>query len=221
MLERVCVPGMTVLDVGAADGNKSALLPKGVRYVGLDPRPVMPPQTTPGGTLLQGVGEALPFRNGAFDVVLSIAALDCHNDAGTSVAEWARVLRPGGAVAVQLSVLTPRAARAANALTRLGRLLLAVAALPEVGPLGVGDLMYGSLVNRGRLKAHNYACGELEALLTPYFTVEDRREQDHPSGAVLYLTARKPDRAADQTGDRGARCSGGRPARMWGPSRLP
>jgi len=191
MLERVCVPGKIALDVGAASGGKSALLPPGSRYLDLEPYPVTPVQLAPGAAMVRAVGERLPVRDAVIDTVVSLAALDCHADAASSIAEWARVLRSKGSVAILLSVMPPRVARACNADGRLRRFLLSLGALPDVGPIGVAALMSRSISNSERLKAHDYAFGELERLLEPHFDIDWRYEEHRAASTILYLTARK------------------------------
>ena len=44
----------------------------------------------------RGTGEALPYRDGAFDVVFCCDVLEHVRDANTVIAEISRVLRPGG-----------------------------------------------------------------------------------------------------------------------------
>lgn len=47
-----------------------------------------------------GGGQALPFENGSFDVVLSVFGVVFAPDAEIAVAELLRVVRPGGRVLV-------------------------------------------------------------------------------------------------------------------------
>lgn len=56
---------------------------------------------------VQGVAESLPFRDGAFDVVLFATSLDHIADANSALAESARVLKPGGSLAIWISVFDP------------------------------------------------------------------------------------------------------------------
>jgi SAM-dependent methyltransferase len=49
-----------------------------------------------GGDILSGAGEALPFPEGSFDVVLSHEVLEHVQDDAAALSEMVRVLRPGG-----------------------------------------------------------------------------------------------------------------------------
>ena len=54
-----------------------------------------------------GVGESLPFADGTFDAVLSLAVLEHVRDPFRCAAEIARVLRPGGTVYAVVPFLQP------------------------------------------------------------------------------------------------------------------
>jgi SAM-dependent methyltransferase len=53
-----------------------------------------------GGGVVNGDGVALPFADGAFDRVIAAEVLEHVEDDGAAMAELARVLRPGGRLAV-------------------------------------------------------------------------------------------------------------------------
>ena len=94
----------TVLDVGCGGSDIVAALPPECRYVGVYPLPLLVPGGPP---MVRGVGERLPFRTGAFDLVLILETLDhCQSPAAT-VAEILRVLKPGGALCVEQYVARP------------------------------------------------------------------------------------------------------------------
>jgi len=85
-----------VLDVGCGDGFYREMIPE-AEYVGVDPlfwegRPSFP--------FLAAMGEALPFRSGAFDYVLAVTSLDHAQDPMQFLKEGKRVLKPGGTVAL-------------------------------------------------------------------------------------------------------------------------
>ena len=52
------------------------------------------------GVLVQARGNALPLRNSALDGILSECVLSVMPDQAAILAEWARVLRPGGCLAL-------------------------------------------------------------------------------------------------------------------------
>jgi ubiquinone/menaquinone biosynthesis C-methylase UbiE len=56
--------------------------------------------TLPGADFLGADAERLPFADGVFDVVVSNGALNLVPDKDAAFREIARVLRPGGALAV-------------------------------------------------------------------------------------------------------------------------
>ena len=54
----------------------------------------------PAGPMLQAPAERLPFREGAFDIVVSYLSLIDIPDVGAAVPEMARVLKPGGTLLI-------------------------------------------------------------------------------------------------------------------------
>lgn len=89
------------LDLGTGTGRNLPLLPAGVSAVAVDPyvwNLRRARRRAPGVPLVRARAEALPFRAGAFDTVLSGLVLCSVDDADTSLAEAKRVLRPGGAL---------------------------------------------------------------------------------------------------------------------------
>ncbi len=98
---RWLVAGSTgrVLDVGSGTGRNLALLETSVPPVGIDP--CLPSllaarRRAPGAWLVQARAEALPFRDGLFDTVLSGLAFCSVGDPAAGLREVRRVLRPGG-----------------------------------------------------------------------------------------------------------------------------
>jgi SAM-dependent methyltransferase len=83
--------GAVTLEIGAYDVNGSARQFFHGAYAGLDMR------RGPGVDVL-GVGEALPFPSGWFRVVVCTEVLEHDRRPWRTVAEAARVLRPGGAL---------------------------------------------------------------------------------------------------------------------------
>lgn len=98
------VAGLRVLDAGCGDGRLSVLLAQaGAHVSAIDPDPRM---VTAAGrnffaaevnvALVQGTVEDLPYHNDSFDVVLSVAVLCLVDEPEKSIAQMARVLKPGG-----------------------------------------------------------------------------------------------------------------------------
>lgn len=87
------------LDLGCGTGRNLPLFPPGVRAVGLDPSAEALERArrrAPGTALVQGRAEALPFRDGCFDTVVSGLVLCSVSDPARGLAEVRRVLAAGG-----------------------------------------------------------------------------------------------------------------------------
>jgi SAM-dependent methyltransferase len=105
-------PGDRVLDVACGPGNFSRhfarLVGDAGLCVGLDASPAMldrAVQDTPGGEVAYVRGDAMrmPFRDGTFDAACCFAALNLIPDPFATLDEIARVLAPGGRVALLTS----------------------------------------------------------------------------------------------------------------------
>ena len=96
--------GAKVLDLGCAGGFMAeALAAKGAEVTGIDPAAdaIAAAKSHAAATGLAirytvGVGEALPYQDGEFDVVVCVDVLEHVSDLPQVVQEIARVLRPGG-----------------------------------------------------------------------------------------------------------------------------
>ena len=119
--------GDAVLDVACGTGNFTrafAAAAPGGTVVGLDASRTMLAQAArePGGegvAWVRGSATDLPFRDGSFDAVCCFAALYLIEEPERAVAEIARVLAPGGRVALLSSVARgPVPAGAADAVVR-------------------------------------------------------------------------------------------------------
>lgn len=131
---RHCMPAIgggerRVLDVGCGIGQLFAApgTPPGILAAGVD---VDREALRFGAARARGVrfvaagGEALPFRDGVFDLVVSRVSLP-YTDVPAALREMARVLRPGGRLWISLHPF-------GSALRRLGRALLRLRAKEAV-----------------------------------------------------------------------------------------
>lgn len=98
------VAGRSVVDVGCGDGRLLvALEGAGARVAGVDPSTSMVGRARARGVpAVVGRAEALPLSAGAWDVVLSNAALHWCRDHDVVMRELVRVLAAGGALRVRL-----------------------------------------------------------------------------------------------------------------------
>jgi sarcosine/dimethylglycine N-methyltransferase len=94
--------GELLVDVGARDGKHAVELARryGVRAVAVDPVPQA-------DGVLEAPAEALPFDDGSVDWIWCRDVL-VHVDVPRALAEFARVLRPGGAAVVYVTLPTER-----------------------------------------------------------------------------------------------------------------
>ena len=97
-------PGMRVLDVGCGSGELCALAAaRGSEVAGIDAAEGMieiARRRVPGADLRVGPMEELPWEDDRFDVATAVNALQFAADFVAALAEAARVVRPGGSVAV-------------------------------------------------------------------------------------------------------------------------
>jgi SAM-dependent methyltransferase len=93
-------PGAATLEVGCGEGRVARdLVARGHAVTALDPSPTLlhaAAQADPAGRYVEGVAEALPFEDGAFDLVVAYNSLMDVADMPAAVREAARVLAPGG-----------------------------------------------------------------------------------------------------------------------------
>jgi SAM-dependent methyltransferase len=97
-------PDTRVLDVGCGSGEFLAQLAGlGAIPAGIDPAPLMVEaarRAAPFADVRDGDGERLPWPEGSFEVVTAVNALQFADDTLAALAEFARVLVPGGRIAV-------------------------------------------------------------------------------------------------------------------------
>jgi SAM-dependent methyltransferase len=93
-------PGAATLEVGCGEGRVARdLVARGHRVTGLDASPTLlsaAAQADPASRYVEGPAEALPFEDGAFDLVVAYNSLMDVEDMLVAVREAARVLAPGG-----------------------------------------------------------------------------------------------------------------------------
>jgi ubiquinone/menaquinone biosynthesis C-methylase UbiE len=101
--------GLT-LDLGCGTGRNLPLLPAGTRAVAVDPcreSLVRARRRAPESMLVQARAEALPFRPGTFDTVVSGLVLCSVTDPGQALGEVLRVLAAGGVLRALEHVRSP------------------------------------------------------------------------------------------------------------------
>jgi ubiquinone/menaquinone biosynthesis C-methylase UbiE len=88
-----------VLDLGCGTGRNLPLFGSGVRAIGLDPCPQALQKArrrAPGVPLVRARAEALPFRDGSFDTVVSGLVFCSVSDVPRGLGEIRRVLKAAG-----------------------------------------------------------------------------------------------------------------------------
>jgi len=99
-------PGVRVLDVGTGTGAvAAAALERGAVPVGLDLAEEMVAaarERHPEIEFRQGDAEEMPFGDGMFDAVLAAFVLNHLPDPAAAAAQWSRVLRRGGRLALSI-----------------------------------------------------------------------------------------------------------------------
>jgi ubiquinone/menaquinone biosynthesis C-methylase UbiE len=100
------VTGRRVLDAACGPGlYLRELLERGAEVTAFDASPVMVSlarQRTAGRARIHqaALGQPLPYRDGAFDLIVCALAIHYASDRAAAFAEFCRVLRPGGAAVV-------------------------------------------------------------------------------------------------------------------------
>ena len=166
---RGCTTAPRILDAGCGPGGNGAWLATHGDVVGVDLSAdalafvrARRPTTRP----VRASVEALPFADGAFDVVVGLTILYTVPDDARAVAELARVLRPGGARAARRArVRRPRPgprrhrARPAPLPSAPGSSALAVAAGLTVAPRHLRVLVPRAARRRARRRSTGCATG--------------------------------------------------------------
>ena len=201
--------GQSVLDVAGGDGYWAAQARKrGAHAVSIDlarTKMLRGRQLDSAPALLEADALRLPFRDGSFDRVMSICAIEHFDDGPRSLQEMARVLAPGGELVMSADAITragewPQlfdahcqryAVKHTYTHERLAELL---------GQCGL-DLAEHTYLFRGQRAEHFYlamssvkgkAAPNVAAASLPFVALSDRRApNDH--GSVVLVRARKRD----------------------------
>jgi ubiquinone/menaquinone biosynthesis C-methylase UbiE len=97
LLELLPTPGRRTLDLGCGEGRLGRqLLRLGHRVVGVDSSPGMVALASESQDAVVADAAALPFEDGAFDLVTAFMSLQDMDDMAGAVRETARVLEGGG-----------------------------------------------------------------------------------------------------------------------------
>ncbi|MCU0722496.1 MAG: class I SAM-dependent methyltransferase [Planctomycetes bacterium] len=150
-----------LLDLGVGKGRLKAFYPPGsppVEWTGLDVQDwrLREAGKVGGWRLVKGDGVRLPFRDGAFDVVVCCQVLEHFDDPDAALREARRVLAAGGTFLLSLPVFPPGAAAAAGILVR------GLRAVPWIRRRWRGHVRFFS--TRG-----------VRRLVAPWFAVRDLR----------------------------------------------
>jgi len=107
-----------LLDIGSGDGFWSARFATHCgQIIGLDPDDQLQElalrfHVRPNVRYVRGVAESLPFPDRSFDKVTSVSCLEHFADPMQGLREMARVLKPGGRLAISVDSLLPENSRA-------------------------------------------------------------------------------------------------------------
>ncbi len=146
--------GGTALDVGCGPGNVTSALARAAGPDGLaigvdvsEPMLARAVRAESGPTVgfLRADAQQLPFRDATMDAVTSMAVLQLVPDYAAALHQMARVLRPGG----RLAVMVPTVGRAAALLAKL----------PNAGAHLFGDDELADILEDAgfnRIRVHNY-----------------------------------------------------------------
>jgi len=97
LVARYAVPGEPILDAGCGTGLNLRHLAAGSTGIDINPRNVaLLKQRLPKHTVIEGDVEALPFAAASFGTVLCTEVLEHVPDPAAALAEFRRVVRPGG-----------------------------------------------------------------------------------------------------------------------------
>jgi ubiquinone/menaquinone biosynthesis C-methylase UbiE len=97
MIAKYATPNAPILDAGCGTGLNLRHLPEGSTGVDINPRNIeLLRQRLPNHTVVEGDVEALPFADASFGTVLCTEVIEHIPDPSAALAEYRRVLQPGG-----------------------------------------------------------------------------------------------------------------------------
>ena len=97
MVARYAMPNAPILDAGCGTGLNLRHLPEGSVGVDINPRNVaLLQERLPNHVVVEGDVEHLPFADGSFGTVLCTEVIEHIPDPAAALAEYRRVLKPGG-----------------------------------------------------------------------------------------------------------------------------
>jgi ubiquinone/menaquinone biosynthesis C-methylase UbiE len=97
MVAKYATPNAPILDAGCGTGLNLRHLPEGSTGIDINPRNIELLRTRlPNHTVLEGDVEALPFADASFGTVLCTEVIEHIPDPSAALAEYRRVLQPGG-----------------------------------------------------------------------------------------------------------------------------
>jgi SAM-dependent methyltransferase len=201
------VPGRT-LDVGSADGPSVGWMKRGGRRVTLD----LHPEGQQPGEGVCGSATALPFADGAFDVVAAFDVVEHCEDDALALAELTRVLAPGGRLLLSVPAYQwawsdhdvraghYRRYRRSQLVALVGSAGLDVQrstyAFTSVFPFFLAERAVRRLRRGPRDSSLPAVPGAVDRLLVRLSRVDRRllRRRDLPFGSSIFLAAVKPSR---------------------------
>jgi len=97
MVSKYATPNAPILDAGCGTGLNLRHLPEGSTGIDINPRNIeLLRQRLPNHTVVEGDVEALPFADASFGTVLCTEVIEHIPDPSAALAEYRRVLQPGG-----------------------------------------------------------------------------------------------------------------------------
>jgi ubiquinone/menaquinone biosynthesis C-methylase UbiE len=97
MVAKYATPNAPILDAGCGTGLNLRHLPEGSTGIDINPRNIaLLRQRLPNHTVVEGDVEALPFADASFGTVLCTEVIEHIPDPSAALAEYRRVLQPGG-----------------------------------------------------------------------------------------------------------------------------